>query len=390
MKKKKVIRALALIMAATSVTTGTIPVFATGTGAETEMAASGTNGDVSFELDIKDSFNLAIPKSIILTKNADGDYDADYSVKMVGCDIAPTKQVTVSSNAEIEISRDGSEDKKTATNDMDKSVDKIQSKITFADKAKDVTYAGYINAGVLTSGSWQAQTTFTVALEDKPIIREAGLYDAKGKMLCALTKEQVETDYEYFTSLPKTLGVTKTQVAEAVIPEGATKIGDYAFDSCSNLTSVTIPNSVKSIGNSVFNGCSSLTSVKIPNRVKSIGKGAFSNCTSLTSVEIPNSITSIVSGAFGNCTSLKSVTIPNSVTSIGESAFFECTGLTSVTIPNRVTSIERHAFNGCTSLKSVRIPNSVTSIGAYAFNNVPHIYYNGTATGRPWGAKVIN
>ena len=55
-----------------------------------------------------------------------------------------------------------------------------------------------------------------------------------------------------------------------------TRIGNWAFASCSSLTSVTIPNSVTSIGNSAFASCSSLTSVTIPNSVTSIGSYAFS------------------------------------------------------------------------------------------------------------------
>lgn len=40
-----------------------------------------------------------------------------------------------------------------------------------------------------------------------------------------------------------------------------TSIGDFAFYSCWNLTSVTIGNSVMSIGDYAFDGCSNLTSV---------------------------------------------------------------------------------------------------------------------------------
>ncbi len=215
---------------------------------------------------------------------------------------------------------------------------------------------------------------------------------------------------------------------DLVIPDGVTKIGDYAFEYCSGLTSITIPDSVTSIGDYAFYGCSaeiiwgdnpqitkieSYTfsgyqgiSVTIPDSVTSIGSSAFEGCTSLTSITIPfvgatknetsnthfgyifgashygendsyvpaslrevviTGGTSIGGWAFWGCSGLTSVTIGNGVTSIGDSAFRDCDGLTSVTIGNDVTSIGNSAFEGCTGLTSITIPNSVTSIGSYAF-----------------------
>lgn len=68
--------------------------------------------------------------------------------------------------------------------------------------------------------------------------------------------------------------------------KGAIKIGDYAFNGCKGLTSVTIPDGVTSIGNSAFNGCSSLTSITIPGGVTSIGTRAFYNCQKLLSIKM--------------------------------------------------------------------------------------------------------
>jgi hypothetical protein len=130
------------------------------------------------------------------------------------------------------------------------------------------------------------------------------------------------------------------------IPTSVTSIGDRAFDSCHNLTSVTIGNSVTSIGDSAFCWCTSLTSVTIPDSVTSIGSGTFYYCTSLTSVTIPDSVTSIGSGAFYGCSSLTSVTIPNSVTSIGDYAFYDCGSLTGVYFQGNAPSLDSAVFSG--------------------------------------------
>ena len=110
-----------------------------------------------------------------------------------------------------------------------------------------------------------------------------------------------------------------------------TAIGNYAFRSCGNLTSVSIGNSVTSIGEAAFYNCTKLTSVSIGNSVTSIGNYAFLYCSNLNSVSFGNSLTSIGEAAFGNCNKLTSVSIGNSVTSIDDGAFANCYALTSFT-----------------------------------------------------------
>ena len=179
-------------------------------------------------------------------------------------------------------------------------------------------------------------------------------------------------------------------ITSVTIPNSVTYIGDAAFFGCTGLTSVTIPNSVITIEGPAFGGCSNLTSVifgqklttigteafiscsslssiTIPNSVEAIGDRAFDSCSLLTSVILGNQLTTIGKETFQNCPSLSSITIPNSVTSIGKSAFSGCSSLTSITIPNSVTSIGYQVFLGCTSLTSITIPKSVTKIRSQAF-----------------------
>jgi hypothetical protein len=139
-------------------------------------------------------------------------------------------------------------------------------------------------------------------------------------------------------------------LTSVTIPAGVTDIGNYAFAYCSNLTSVELPESLTMIGSSAFYD-SGLTSITIPDSVTTIESSAFYSCNGLTSVELPESLTAIGSSAFSNCTGLTSITIPASVKTIGSSAF-QSTGLTSITIPDSVTAIESSAFYNCSALTS--------------------------------------
>ena len=77
---------------------------------------------------------------------------------------------------------------------------------------------------------------------------------------------------------------------DVVIPEtvtydgitySVTSLGDYCFNGCKRLTSITIPNSVTSLGQGCFLGCIRLTSITIPNSVTSLGENCFSWCSSI-------------------------------------------------------------------------------------------------------------
>ena len=87
--------------------------------------------------------------------------------------------------------------------------------------------------------------------------------------------------------------------------------------------------------------------------MESVGNYAFQSCTSLTSVDIPNA-TSIGTHAFINCTSLTSVSFPNA-TSIGQNAFYNCSKLTTLYIGTETDTV-------CTLSSTSAIPSNVTKI----------------------------
>lgn len=155
--------------------------------------------------------------------------------------------------------------------------------------------------------------------------------------------------------------------AIVAIPDCVTRIGDYAFDNCTSLKSVTIPDSVSVIGERAFFKCSGLEDVAIPDSVTSIGVRAFDECSSLTNIKIPDSVMNIGNYAFSGCKGITELIIPDGVTVIDSGVFYNCESLEEINIPDGVTELGWHAFYGCSSLKKVLIPDSVSSIKNNAF-----------------------
>ena len=48
------------------------------------------------------------------------------------------------------------------------------------------------------------------------------------------------------------------------LPDGLTSLGDYAFEGCTSLASVTLPNGLTSLGYGAFQYCTSLALVYLP------------------------------------------------------------------------------------------------------------------------------
>ena len=127
--------------------------------------------------------------------------------------------------------------------------------------------------------------------------------------------------------------------------------------------SIDLPE-VTSIGNYAFYSCSKLTSVEFPNAT-SIGDYAFHSCSKLTSVEFPNA-TSVGSNAFRNCSDLTSISLPKA-TSIGTYAIAWCRNLTTIYVGTETSTVctlsSTNAFSSCTSLTNIYVPASL--VGSY-------------------------
>ena len=151
-----------------------------------------------------------------------------------------------------------------------------------------------------------------------------------------------------------------------VVMECGMDIASYAFQDCTNLTTVTMPDTVEDIRSCAFKNTPKLTSVKLSANLDFISTNAFSH-SGLTAIELPESLTGIGTHAF-EFTPLTSIEIPDSV-EFSQGAFYQCTALASVKLPADLEEINPLLFQGCTSLKSIDLPETITVIGRQAFSH---------------------
>ena len=127
------------------------------------------------------------------------------------------------------------------------------------------------------------------------------------------------------------------------IPEGVTSIGFYAFDGCTEVTSITIPESLVGIWIGWgLEHCSGLECIEVED-----GNPVYKSINGMLLNNAGTVLISVPAGIKGK------LQIPEGVTEIGWHAFDGCTGLVSITIPESVTKIEGTPFNGCFSLESI-------------------------------------
>ena len=182
---------------------------------------------------------------------------------------------------------------------------------------------------------------------------------------------------------------------------GITKLEDYTFYECENLTSLDIENSkITKAGNYAFanSGIESLSGLE---NLLEVGDYTFYECENLASVGIENSkITKVGNYAFAN-SGIETLSGLDNLLEVGEYAFYECENLTSVGIENskitkagkyafaysgiesldgleKLTEIKEYTFYECKNLTQAYLTESeATDIGGYAFANSSIISFTG-------------
>lgn len=168
------------------------------------------------------------------------------------------------------------------------------------------------------------------------------------------------------------------RLTSLTIPKSVVSIASSSFRSCAyTLTAIQVESGntmydsrencnaiINSADNTLILGCQNTI---IPNDVEKIGDYAFNGCSELTSIDIPNSVKSIGDNAFYDCYKLNTVNIPNGVTTIGNDAFYYCSGIKTIVLPKTITTIGNNAFNYWGSKELYCYAEQLPEIGNYVF-----------------------
>ena len=229
---------------------------------------------------------------------------------------------------------------------------------TFTYMAANVTlYVPYESLSAYKSSSW-ANYFSTILPISTPVTYACQSIDANGQNYNPALQE-----YLYSKRIASNSGYTT--MTEAL---NLTEIADRGLAGKTNLTSLinilsNFPN-LNKIGNEAFEGCTNLRYANIPSTVIHFGDNVFARCSSLDGCYLDQSqITSIGLSTFIDCTLLTTVTLPSTLTYIGNGSFIHCNSLVSIycyaTTPPKVNS---GAFDNKSNIR-LFVPSA--SVSAY-------------------------
>lgn len=196
------------------------------------------------------------------------------------------------------------------------------------------------------------------------------------------------------TEIPNNAFDGKSLINSVILPEGITRIGDYAFRG-THVRRIVIPSTVitigknafvstplqyvtfsedsqiETIGRYAFQDLKVLQSVDFGNmsKLKTIGYAAFADCGQLKEFIMPNSVTDLGYYMFNNNVSMTKLHFSDALTEVPDMACRNCTALVDVHLPINAEIIHRNAFESCTAMREIDIPETVNAIHFQAFYN---------------------
>lgn len=135
----------------------------------------------------------------------------------------------------------------------------------------------------------------------------------------------------------------RKRIRKVELGNGISKIGDYAFASCSSLEAITLPTTAV-ITNYTFNMCAALRGLVVPPATTTLISYSIYYCyASSFRISIPPTVTEINYGP-GYCYGMHRLDLPSSIMTLGNYALYYSAGLEKLTISANVTNIGSGAF----------------------------------------------
>lgn len=170
------------------------------------------------------------------------------------------------------------------------------------------------------------------------------------------------------TEIPERSFINKTGLANLILPNALERIGDQAFEGCSNLHIPELPETIRFIGSYAFMNCTSLDNYFImPSNLEILMAGAFSGCKNLKGIDLTKTKVEYLSqDLFNGCFALSEV-LPNQSIKIIYANAFTSSSISGITLPSTVTAIGNNAFENCRQLQTIVLPDGLETIGNYCF-----------------------
>ena len=166
------------------------------------------------------------------------------------------------------------------------------------------------------------------------------------------------------------LGFDNSKASAVHLPDTIVKIGDRAFASCPNLTSITIPENVKEIGKNILADSPNVKTVYFDAIACSWYKPAWGEGSAIEHLVVGDNVEYIPGGLFKQYTSLKSVVCGKNLKQIQNNAFLEATNLTSVQFNEGLQTIGDYAFSQ-SGLTSFNLPSTLIKVGDFGMAYTP-------------------
>ncbi len=161
-------------------------------------------------------------------------------------------------------------------------------------------------------------------------------------------------------------------IKKVIVEQGVTSVGDYAFEDCDKLESITMAKSVSVLGSGSLKN-SAVTELVVPEGMTTIKESACADCGKLVSVQFSNTLVTVADRAFENNTSLREVYASESIKNIGANSF---DGTNSVYYVPKGSTFETYALgsgkktvSSSISFKSGKGSYSYTGSAVYVNKN---------------------